>query len=86
MIMGGSTEEKLDHTAQKPVALFEAPIRNHLAAGELVYDPFLGSGTCLVAAETLGRRCLGLDIEPRYAQLVIERWQRLTGEQAVRVE
>lgn len=86
MIMAGSTEEKHDHPAQKPVALFEAPIRNHLAAGGLVYDPFLGSGTCLVAAETLGRRCLGLEIDPRYAQLVIERWQRLTGEQAVRVE
>lgn len=86
MIMAGSIEEKLDHPAQKPVALFEAPIRNHLAAGELVYDPFLGSGTCLVAAETLGRRCVGLELEARYAQLVIERWQRLTGEHPVRVE
>ena len=41
MIMAGSTDEKLDHPAQKPVALFDAPIRNHLAPGEAVYDPFL---------------------------------------------
>ncbi len=65
MIMGGSTEEKQDHPAQKPVALFEIPIRNHLAPGELVYDPFVGSGTTLIAAERLGRRCYAMEIEPR---------------------
>jgi DNA modification methylase len=86
MIMGGSEEEKQDHPAQKPVLLYEAPIRNHLGPGELVYDPFLGSGTCLVAAETLGRRCLAMEIEPRYVQVGIERWQGLTGAQAVRVD
>ena len=86
MIMAGSDEEKFDHPAQKPVLLFETPIRNHLRPGEAVYDPFLGSGTCLVAAELLGRRCYGMEIEPRYCQLVIERWQGLTGREAVRVE
>jgi len=86
MIMGGSDEEKQDHPAQKPVLLSEIPIRNHLRAGEVVYDPFLGSGTTLVAAETLGRRCYGMEIEPRYCQVVIERWQGLTGRQAVRLD
>ena len=86
MIMAGSDEEKQDHPAQKPVVLFEAPIRNHLGAGEIVYDPFLGSGTTLVAAETLGRRCYGIEIDPRYVQVSIERWQGLTGERAVRVD
>ena len=86
MIMAGSEEEKQDHPAQKPVILFETPIRNHLAAGESVYDPFLGSGTTLVAAETLGRRCLGMDIDPRYVQLTIERWQGLTGRTAARAD
>jgi DNA modification methylase len=85
MIMGGSEEEKQDHPAQKPVALFEAPIRNHLDAGEAVYDPFLGSGTTLVAAETLGRRCYALEIDPRYCQVAIERWQAFTGGTAERV-
>jgi DNA modification methylase len=86
MIMGGSTEEKLDHPTQKPVVLFEAPIRNHLQVGEAVYDPFLGSGTCLVAAETLGRRCYGMEVDPRYVQVTIERWQGLTGDNAVLVD
>jgi DNA modification methylase len=86
MIMAGSDEVKFDHPAQKPVLLFETPIRNHLRLGEAVYDPFLGSGTCLVAAEILGRLCYGLEIEPRYCQLIIERWQGLTGSRAARVD
>jgi len=86
MIMGGSDEEKQDHPAQKPVVLSEIPIRNHLRLGEVVYDPFLGSGTTLVAAETLGRRCYGLEIDPKYCQVIIERWQGLTGRTAERIE
>jgi hypothetical protein len=86
MIMAGSDEEKQDHPAQKPVLLYETPIRNHLHAGEAVYDPFVGSGTCIVAAETLGRRCYGMEIDPEYVQVSIERWQGLTGLKAVRVE
>jgi DNA modification methylase len=86
MIMAGSEEAKEDHPTQKPVVLFETPISNHLRPGELVYDPFLGSGTALIAAERLGRRCCGLEIEPRYAQLIIERWQGFTGREAVRVD
>ena len=54
MIMAGSLEEKQDHPAQKPVLLFETPIRNHLEAGEAVYDPFLGSG-----ASSRPRRSVG---------------------------
>ncbi|HEY8869659.1 MAG TPA: DNA modification methylase [Candidatus Limnocylindrales bacterium] len=85
MIMGGSTEEKFDHPAQKPVALFEAPIRNHLEPGDAVYDPFLGSGTTLIAAEMLTRRCYAMDIDPKYCQVAIERWQAFTGREAVRI-
>jgi DNA modification methylase len=86
MIMGGSEEQKQDHPAQKPVLLYETPLRNHLKAGEACYDPFIGSGTCLVAAETLGRRCYAMEIDPRYVQVTIERWQALTGQTATRVE
>jgi DNA modification methylase len=83
MIMGGSTEEKYDHPAQKPVVLSEIPIRNH--AGD-IYDPFVGSGTTLIAAERLGRRCYVIELDPRYAQVAIERWQAFTGRAAVRVD
>jgi DNA modification methylase len=86
MIMAGSTEEKFDHPAQKPVLLSETPIANHLARGAAVYDPFLGSGTTLIAAERLGRVCYALELEPRYVQICIERWQAFTGQQAVRLD
>jgi hypothetical protein len=86
MIMAGSDEEKLDHPTQKPVVLFETPIRNHLRPGGLVYDPFLGSGTTIVAAESLGRRALAMEIDPRYVQVAIERWERFTGRAAERLD
>lgn len=81
MIMGGSSEEKYDHPAQKPVVLSEIPIGNH--PGD-VYDPFAGSGTTLIAAERLDRRCYAMELDPRYAQVAVERWQAFTGRQAVR--
>ena len=84
MIMAGSDEAKQDHPTQKPVALFEAPIANHLGVGETVYEPFAGSGTCLIAAETLGRRCLALEIEPRYCDVIVARWEAFSGRRAVR--
>jgi len=59
-IMGGSDEEKYDHPTQKPVELMRRPILNHLRRGELVYDPFLGSGTTLAAAELTERVCYGV--------------------------
>jgi hypothetical protein len=83
MIMSGSTEAKYDHPAQKPVVLSEIPIRNH--AGD-IYDPFVGSGTTIIAAETLGRRCYAIEIDPRYAQVAIERWQAFTGREAERID
>ena len=51
-----------------------------------MYDPFAGSGTALVAAERLGRRCYAMEIDPRYVQVAIERWQAFTGRTAERVD
>jgi DNA modification methylase len=81
-IMGGSNEEKFDHPTQKPVALMRKSILNHTKPGELVYDPFLGSGTTLAAAEVTGRVCCGLELDPKYADVVVERWQGLSGKKA----
>ncbi len=76
------TSERLGvHPTQKPVECMARPIRNHDAA--LVYDPFLGSGTTLIAAEQLGRRCVGLELEPRYVDVIVRRWQALTGKAAI---
>lgn len=85
-IGGGSKEQKEDYPTQKPVLLSEIPIRNHLRPGEAVYEPFSGSGTTLMAAETLGRRCYAMEIDPKYVQVAIERWQRFTGRTAERVD
>ena len=79
---GPGADPKVDHPSQKPVVLFERPIRNHLRPGGIVFDPFLGSGTTLVAAERAHRRCLGIEIEPAFVQVAIGRWQALTGVRA----
>jgi DNA modification methylase len=81
-IMGGSDEAKFDHPTQKPAALMRRPILNHTLRGELVYEPFLGSGTTLAAAELTGRVCCGLEIDPKYVDVTIKRWQQLTGQVA----
>ena len=81
-IMGGSDEQKFDHPTQKPVELMRRPILNHTRRGELVYEPFLGSGTTLAAAELTERVCYGLELDPKYVDVVVKRWQQLSGQQA----
>jgi len=80
--MGGSDEQKYDHPTQKPIELMRRPILNHLKRGELVYDPFLGSGTTLAAAELTERVCLGIELDPRYVDVTVQRWQTLAGKKA----
>src|SRR5208282_1994385 len=81
-IMGGSDEDKFDHPTQKPVELMRRPILNHLRRGELVYDGFLGSGTTLIAAELTERVCYGVELDPKYIDVVVQRWQSLTNKTA----
>jgi DNA modification methylase len=86
MIMAGSREPRQDHPAQKPLILAETPIANHTRPGDAVYDPFLGSGTTLIAAERLSRVCLGMEIEPRYVDVIVARWERFSGRAAVKAD
>jgi hypothetical protein len=81
-IMGGSDEDKYDHLTQKPVDLMRRPILNHTKRGELVYEPFLGSGTTLAAAELTERVCCGMELDPKYVDVVVQRWQTLSGKEA----
>jgi DNA modification methylase len=81
---GGNHEESpTGHATQKPVDLMRRPILNHTERGEAVYDPFLGSGTTLIAAEMTERICYGLEIDPRYCDVIVRRWQGFTGNQAI---
>ena len=73
------------HATQKPVALFEIPIRNHTEPGEAIYDPFAGSGTALIAAERLGRSCYAMELVPEHVQRIIDRWEAFTGQTASKV-
>lgn len=72
-----------DHPTMKPVTLLEALLRNSTQRGDVVFDPFLGSGSTLIASERLGRRCIGIDVDPIYVQVAIERWQKFSGRTAV---
>lgn len=79
---GNSDDQKTNHSTQKPVECMRRPIVNNSAPGQPVYDPFLGSGTTMIAAEMEGRQCLGLEIAPEYVDVIVRRWQDFTGEQA----
>ncbi len=72
------------HSTQKPVECMRRPILNNSKQGQAIYDPFLGSGTTLIAAETEGRHCYGLELEPAYCDIIIKRWENLTGQEAKR--
>lgn len=79
---GNVDDGKTAHSTQKPVECMLRPIKNHGDAGDAVYDPFLGSGTTIIACEQLGRSCFGMELEPSYADIVIQRWEAFTGERA----
>lgn len=75
--------EATGHATQKPVEIMRRPLLNHTRPGASCYDPFLGSGSTLIAAESSGRICCGIEIDPRYVDVAVERWQKLTGKTAV---
>ena len=71
------------HGTQKPVECMRRPIVNNSSPGQAVYDPFMGSGTTLIAAETTGRVCHGIELNPVYVDVAVERWQTMTEGDAV---
>jgi len=73
-----------EHPTMKPVALWAQAVQDGSRNGEIVYDPFLGSGTTLIAAEQLGRKCYGMEISPAYCDVIVKRWETLTGKKATR--
>ncbi|WP_241018870.1 DNA methyltransferase [Paraburkholderia sp. Tr-20389] len=72
------------HSTQKPVEAMRRPIENHTSPGQAVYEPFSGSGTTIVAAESVGRTCHAIELNPAYCDVAILRWQAATPQQAVR--
>lgn len=70
------------HPTVKPLLMVADAIQDSTNRGDIVFDPFLGSGTTLLAAERVGRRCYGVELDPLYVDTVVERWQRVTGRKA----
>jgi DNA modification methylase len=80
MIGGGGDEDAATvHGTQKPVECMRRPMINNSERGDAVYEPFAGSGTTMIAAESVERRCFAMEIDPRYCDVIIERWQSFTG-------
>jgi site-specific DNA-methyltransferase (adenine-specific) len=72
-----------DHPTMKPVALFAHLLGNSCKPGGTVLDPFVGSGTTIIAAEQLGCRGYALELDPAYCDVVVARWEKFTAEKAV---
>ena len=72
-----------EHPTMKPVELFEYQIGNSCPPNGLVLDTFLGSGTSIIASEKLGMKCYGLELDPHYCDVIIQRWENATGQKAV---
>ncbi|TGS85785.1 hypothetical protein EN817_20745 [Mesorhizobium sp. M3A.F.Ca.ET.174.01.1.1] len=83
-VMGPERHLLAEHPTVKPSAMVADAIRDASVPGDIVFDPFLGSGTTLIAAERTRRVCIGIEIEPTFVDLAIRRWQAETGKDAVR--
>ncbi len=83
---GNSAKEKTwGHGTQKPLECMLKPILNNSKEGDFIYDPFGGSGTTLMACEKSKRNCLMMEIEPKYCDVIIKRWEEMTGQKAVKL-
>lgn len=74
-----------DHPTMKPVKLMAYLIRNSSRKGECVLDLFGGSGSTLIACEQVGRRCYMMELDARYCDVIVKRWEKLTGQTAVKI-
>jgi DNA modification methylase len=81
-ISSGNQDSETSHSTQKPVECMRRPMQNNSSPGQAVYDPFLGSGTSLIAAETINRVCLAMELEPAFIDVAVRRWEAFTGKKA----
>jgi DNA modification methylase len=84
IIPSGSQDAETKHATQKPVECMRRPMLNNSSPGQAIYEPFLGSGTTLIAAQSCLRVCFAIEIDPLFVDLAIRRWQAFTGEPAQR--
>ena len=76
----------LEHPTVKPVEVFAIPMRVHTKPGDICYEPFCGSGSQIIAAEKLDRRCYAMELEPVFIDVAVKRWEEWTGKSAKRIK
>lgn len=81
-IMSGSKDDKTEHPTQKPLMIYEKPIENQTKVGDFLYEPFGGSGSCVIACEKHGRASLTMELSEKYCDVIIKRWEQYTGKKA----
>ena len=84
MIREGEHEKRV-HPTQKPVKMLGEIMGDFTKEGDIVLDAFGGSGTTIIAAEQLGRKCRMMELDPHYCDVIIARWEKLTGQKAERI-
>ena len=82
MIREGEHEKRV-HPTQKPIRMLSEILQDFTNEGDIILDVFGGSGSTLIACEQLNRKCFMCELDPKYIDVIIERWENLTGEKAV---
>lgn len=83
--IGKDTESDYEHPTQKPVELSATAISSTTEQGDIVLDCFGGSGSTLIACEQLNRKCYVMELDPHYCSVIIDRWEKFTGQKAIRI-
>jgi len=78
----GKARVATDHPTSKPTELFARPMRRHTRPGDIVFEPFSGSGSQIIAAEQERRRCYAIEVEPVFCDVAVQRWEKMTGRKA----
>ena len=80
MIREGEKDKRV-HPTQKPIRMLSEIIKDHVK-GDVIYDGFLGSGSILLASEQQGKKCYGMELDPKYCDVIVKRWEDFTGKKA----
>ena len=83
--MNQTTDAKRVHPTQKPIALVAWFLNRYGKEGDIVADLFGGSGSTMIACEQLGRKCRMMELDPHYCTVIIARWEKLTGQKAIKL-
>lgn len=81
----GSQKETYGHPCPKPLKFWSDLIENYSIPRDMIFDPFLGSGTTLIACEQLDRICYGMEISPQYCEVICQRWEKFTGQTRIKI-